>query len=458
MRFSEQLTEIDRLSKLIAERGDFPPDVLKKINYKFRLDWNYYSNSMEGNTLTKEETRGVMMGNLNVENKPLKDVLEMNGHNKVVEEVLLMGKGEKRLSEARIKQIHTGIMYEDDPKMKNLIGVWKTIPNHVINYKNEKFDFASPSEVPDKIHQLLNELNAGIDAIERSDKKAPHPVVLALNFHLEYLNIHPFYDGNGRTARILTNLILISQGLPPLIIKETDKEAYYRYLADIQCYGGNSDLLFSFMAKLLTRSLETILKALNGESIEDPDDLDKEIKLRSKKLSIPDKIRRSPRLTYKVCQLINTELAEKVEQTLYKFEAFFDEIRRYHLVDGFEEQYKKRQRGFGSIVTLLEVSDAPKELKVFGYDVYKNKIDRVDWRWELWGLKGSMVDKYRVDVTVHFSFENYTITVSMDREEISSFSNDYVEIELPFDSAEKQVDIVKRAVWEKIKRDTEEEI
>lgn len=456
MKFSEQLTEIDRLSKLIAERGTFPPDVLKKINYKFRLDWNYYSNKMEGNTLTKEETRGVMMGNLSVRDKPLKDVLEMNGHNKVVEEVLLMGKGEKRLSESRIKQIHTGIMYEDDSEKKNMIGVWKTIPNHVINHKDEKFYFALPSEVPDKIHQLLNELNAGIDAIERGDKKAPHPVELAFNFHLEYLGIHPFYDGNGRTARILTNLILISHGLPPLIIRETDKAAYYSYLGDIQGYGGNKDLLFSFMAKLLIRSLEMILKALNGESIEDPDDIDKEIMLRSKQLSIPEKIRLSPRLVYQICQLLNSELAEEIGLTLNKFEAFFDEIKRYHLVNGLEEQFEKRQTVMGSIVTLLEVPGAPKELKIFGYDVYKKKIEKVSWCWDLWGLKGSRVDRYRVDLTVCFFTERYSVSVSMNREEIGSFDNDYSETELQFDDVARLVDLVKRIAWDKIKEDTAE--
>ena len=114
MSYSEKRKQIDLLQQKIDAHGVLSTEVKKKINYKFRLDWNYYSNSMEGNTLTMDETRSVMVGNINIENKPIKDLLEMTGHDKVITEILRIGKGEIRLSEARIKEIHKGIMHEEN--------------------------------------------------------------------------------------------------------------------------------------------------------------------------------------------------------------------------------------------------------------------------------------------------------------------------------------------------------
>ena len=217
MSYIEKRKEIDELQQKINLLGELNPDVKKKINYKFRLDWNYYSNSMEGNTLTMDETRSVMVGNLTVGGKPIKDVLEMKGHDEVIAEILRIGKGEVRLSEARIRELHKGIMHEEDEAKKKKIGIWKTEPNYIYNYKQERFDFALPAEVSSLMHDLLNKTNAAIDAIVQQKKDAPHPIDVALQFHLQYVVIHPFYDGNGRTARILTNLLLISFGYPPFL-------------------------------------------------------------------------------------------------------------------------------------------------------------------------------------------------------------------------------------------------
>ena len=278
MPLKEKLNRIDELQADIFAAGELSAEVKKRINYKFRLDWNYHSNSMEGNTLTKEETRSVMVGNITVGGKPYKDVAEMRGHDDVVQEILKIGKGEVRLSEKRVKEIHRSIMYEEDPKKRTEIGEWKSKDNYVLNYKGERFDFKPRSEVADEMHSLLNFLNAKIDRLEVG-KEDLHPLVVAAKFHLRFVTTHPFYDGNGRTARLLTNLFLIAQGFPPIIIRTEEKEKYNRYLADIQAYGGSPNLFDEFMADLLIRSQQMVLDAIAGKSIEDPDDIDKEIDL-----------------------------------------------------------------------------------------------------------------------------------------------------------------------------------
>lgn len=249
MSYTDIKHKIDLLKEQIEQHGKLTPDQLSKVNYKFRLEWNFNSNSMEGNTLTINETKSLMIGNVNVHQKSLKDVLEMKGHDAVVEEILKIGKGEVRLSEKRIKDIHKSIMHEDDPNKKRLIGEWKEEGNEIINGKGEKYTFLPRDEVIDAIHDLLNRTNAAIDAVNGNKKNAPHPLDIAFDFHLEYINIHPFYDGNGRTARILSNLILISLGYPPFWITVKERDVYYNYSADIQNHWGSPDLLKEFLAE-----------------------------------------------------------------------------------------------------------------------------------------------------------------------------------------------------------------
>jgi Fic family protein len=328
MSYSEKRKQVDLLQQKIDAHGMLSTEVKKKINYKFRLDWNYYSNSMEGNTLTMDETRSVMVGNINVENKPIKDILEMNGHDKVITEILKVGKGELRISEARIKEIHKGIMHEENENDKKKIGVWKTAPNYIINYKKERFDFVSPAEVPEKMHELLNKTNAAIDLIQKKKKNAPHPLDVALQFHLDYVLIHPFYDGNGRTARLLTNLLLISFGYPPFWVKTNERDAYNQYIADIQGYGGKPDLFFEYTADMIIRSQQIVLDAIAGKEIEEPDDMDKKLALLEQELATIDpneevKKQFDKNVLFEIYDSWFTQLINEVVPAIQKFNKFF---------------------------------------------------------------------------------------------------------------------------------------
>ncbi len=328
MSYTEKRNQIDALQKKINAHGELSAEVKKKINYKFRLDWNYYSNSMEGNTLTMDETRSVMVGNLTVGGKPIKDVLEMKGHDEVINEILRIGKGEARISEARIREIHQGIMHEEDEAKKKKIGGWKTEPNYIYNYKNERFDFALPAEVPARMHDLLNKTNAAIDAIQQNKKDAPHPLDVALQFHLDYVLIHPFYDGNGRTARILTNLLLISFGYPPFWVKTNERSIYNQYIGDIQGYGGNPDLFFEFAAVMILRSQQLVLDAIEGKDISEPADIDKKISLLEKELERVDpneevKVQLNAVYIKEVLHAWVGDLIKKTVPAVQKFNKFF---------------------------------------------------------------------------------------------------------------------------------------
>lgn len=358
MSYTDKLKQVDQLQQKIMAHGALSDAVKKKINYKFRLDWNYYSNRMEGGTLTREETRSVMVGNIDVKGKPIKDVMEMNGHDKVVLDILKIGKGELRIAEKRIKDIHRAIMHEEDAEKAKQIGQWKSQANEIINYKNEKISFTPPADVAEAMHELLNKTNAELDAFF-TNKKSLHPVVIASQFHIGYVTIHPFYDGNGRTARILNNLLLISCGLPPIIIKDAHKQAYYQLLADIQAYGGNPELFYVFICDRIIESQKLVLDAIEGKDIEEPEDIDKKLALLEKELEAIDpneeiKKHFDKNTFTEIFNSWGTELLEKTIPAIQKFNRLFTGMRHWVSI----------QNGLGSVEFVDQpVSEVIEKLK-----------------------------------------------------------------------------------------------
>ena len=287
MELNSILESIEENQKKISSYGKFDDTILKKINYKLRLDWNYNSNRMEGGTLTRAETRSVMVDAIDIKGKPFKDVAEMTGHDKIVLEVLKMSKGELRIAEKRIKEIHRAIMYEEDTEKAAQIGKWKSEPNEIINYKNEKISFTPPSDVAEEVHKLIDRTHAELDKFY-TGKKSKHPIEIAAQFHIDFVSVHPFYDGNGRTTRVLTNILLMACGYPIIVIKEEHKQAYYKLLADIQAYGGKEDLFYGFIAERVLETQQLLIEALEGKEIDEPNDLDKRIALLEKELEAVD--------------------------------------------------------------------------------------------------------------------------------------------------------------------------
>lgn len=336
MIYKEIKNKIDTIKEKIVLHGKLTKEQINKINQKFRLEWNYNSNSMEGNTLTIEETRSVMVGNLDVHQKPIKDVLEMKGHDVVITDILKIGKGELRLSEKRIKEIHAAIMHEENPETKSKIGQWKQQANEIINSKGEKYLFVAPELVPERMHDLLNKTNAAIDAIQSNSKSAPHPIDVALQFHLEYLEIHPFYDGNGRTARILTNLILIALGYTPFWITKSERSIYYNYISDIQGYGGDKEAFYHYVAGLIERSEQMVLDVIEGKDIEEEDDVEKELELLKRQLKTKDEkvVPKSNEVIKELYHNSFRKLFEHLIEKTKKFDEMFVEKRLQSSAEG----------------------------------------------------------------------------------------------------------------------------
>lgn len=272
--------ELDTLRPLTEEAE-------QRIMQKFRLDWNYHSNNLEGNTLTFGETKALLLFNITAQGKPLKDHLEIKGHNEAILWILDLIQKERPLTESFIRELHQLILkesYEVDAitpagqptKKKVNVGVYKTSPNHVETKTGEIFRFATPEETPALMNDLLDWYRKKVEEAQ------VNPILLATEFHYKFIRIHPFDDGNGRTARILMNFILMRFGFPPIIVKTEDKKNYFAALR--QADAGLLEAFVEYMVQNLNHSLDIMIRGAKGESIEEPDDVDKEIALLEQKL------------------------------------------------------------------------------------------------------------------------------------------------------------------------------
>jgi Fic family protein len=274
------LTRIDNLQAQIDALRPINPELVSRIFQKYRLDWNYNSNSIEGNSLNYGETVAFIMEGLTAKGKPLKDHLDIKGHNDAIDFLTDMQRQGSELMERDIRSLHEMILVEPyqskaqtadgQATTKTIqLGVYKSSPNHVVTRTGAVHYYATPEETPAKMHELMEWY--------RENRGSMHPLVLSTLFHHRFVAIHPFDDGNGRMSRLLSNLILMQAGLPPVVVRQDQKSEYYGVLS--QADAGIIDPLLEYFASLLIHSLDIYLKGAQGEDISDINDLDKELAL-----------------------------------------------------------------------------------------------------------------------------------------------------------------------------------
>jgi Fic family protein len=321
------LQRIDRLQKDIDSLRPLDTDTQGRILQRFRIDWNYHSNNIEGNSYNYGETKAFLLHGLTAGGKPLRDSLEIKGHNEVILELEGLVRDEVPVTEHLIRELHKKILggetYEiraeasDGSSTHRTVvpGRYKTQPNHVRTATGEIFYFTEPVGVAGDIQELLEWYRA------EEAKKELHPVTLAAILHYRFVRIHPFDDGNGRMARVLKNLVLMKHGYPVAIIKTEDKENYYRALREAD--GGNHDAFSSYIAQQEVISQELWLRGARGENL---DDIEKEIAIFKAQLIEPklrDKFVRE-RAMKNVVLTIFKPFIVRVTEKLKVFDEFFN--------------------------------------------------------------------------------------------------------------------------------------
>jgi len=287
-----EIKSIDEQKQSIDFHRPFSNELENKIFQKLKLDWNYNSNAIEGNQLSYGETIAFLNFGLTAKGKPFKDHLDIKGHNEAIGFMLQLIKEDRPLSESDIKDLHKIILVEPyfsktiSPEgiefQKEInIGQYKNSPNHVKTVSGDIHYYTNPEEVAFEMNNLL-------EWYRNAEEENLHPIITSAIFHHKFTSIHPFDDGNGRLARILSNFILLKHQYPVIVIKNRDKIQYYSAL-NIADNGVYEDLIKLF-AENISFSFDIMQKAINGENINEADDLDKEIELFVKEYQIEPRI------------------------------------------------------------------------------------------------------------------------------------------------------------------------
>jgi Fic family protein len=326
--------DIDRKQAELDALRPIPPERMAKLNRKLRLDWNYHSNAMEGNTLTYAETRALILHDRYIGNKEGRFYREIEGHDDVIQSLETLVKDDTPLTQALIRQLHKHMLGEPywspavtpdgQDTRKNIIpGEYKTTPNHVLQPNGELFRYAEPLEVNARMTDLLDWYRAETESQEM------HPMEIAALFHYRFILVHPFDDGNGRLARILMNLILMRARYVPAIIRLEDKPQYIDALRHADAANDLAPFV-QLVGQSVLRVLDLMVRGAKGQDIEDPEDFDKRLALIKQKLQNKEVYVEAPdtqKIRINLFDTVLKPLHEQLHATIHKLEDLFTDFR-----------------------------------------------------------------------------------------------------------------------------------
>jgi len=179
----------------LAKLRPLPQAALKRLKSELAIEWTYNSNAIEGNTLTLQETRMVLEQGVTVKGKNLREHFEAKNHEKAIRFVEELARPGYTLSQRDILTVH-GLVLENIET--EFAGRFRNGQVRILGA-----NFIPPNFI--RIHELVKKL---VEYVNRNPDKLD-PVTLVATFHHRFVWIHPFFDGNGRTARLLMNLMLM---------------------------------------------------------------------------------------------------------------------------------------------------------------------------------------------------------------------------------------------------------
>ena len=247
MSYQNRIKDVDDLKKKIDQFRPIPQNALKQIKEYYRIGLTYSSNAIEGNTLTETETKIVLEDGLTIAGKPLRDHYEASGHSEAFDKLLDLSQN-TTISEPDILEIHRLFYYRINA---DNAGRYRNIPVIITGT-----DYLPPP--PSKVPELMQNLILNID----QTRKTAHPIELAATAHLNLVGIHPFVDGNGRTARLLMNLVLFQEGHVITIIPPILRGDYISLIKEIQTTNKDPRSFTNFISCMVYESTKDYLRLL----------------------------------------------------------------------------------------------------------------------------------------------------------------------------------------------------
>ncbi|MCP9752876.1 Fic family protein [Ferruginibacter sp. HRS2-29] len=398
--------KIEELFGILEALRPLTPEQQEKVDKKFRLEFNYNSNHLEGNTLTYGETELLLIFDDTKGNHTLREYEEMKAHDVAYQLIEEWAKDkEVPLSEHHIKNLNKIILVRpywkdaltsdgQNTRRQIKVGNYKEYPNSVRLANGEMFHYTSPTNTPIEMQELIEWY--------RSEESVLHPITLAAMLHYKFVRIHPFDDGNGRISRLLVNYVLLKNNYPPIVIKSDDKNNYLKalHLADI----GEYDSFIDYIAEQAAWSLSICIKAGRGESIDEKDDLDKEIILLKRQLqgenilNIPvSKKAISEALTKNIIPLCDTAENKLLEVR----EFFFRDTRNISFTFNKGNGLTYREHNWDNISEQWNYNRKDDE---------KVMLLQINYNYELSGFKKSLqANSFWVGFEINFNEFNYII-------------------------------------------------
>ena len=223
-------------------------EILEKINKAFDIDFTYNSTTIEGNTLTLIETKAVLEDKISIGGKSLREIYEVTNNDNAFNYVKETIQNNEMLTEDKIKDIHEIVT-------KNIFqgGI----------YRSTDVSISGASFMPPTPNDMYNQLKFFYDDLKRNNEEMD-PIELSAWTHAEFVRIHPFSDGNGRTARLIMNYQLMKNALLPINIKVEDRLEYYNVL---DAYAVKKDLkpFINLISDLEEKRLDEINLIINQQ-------------------------------------------------------------------------------------------------------------------------------------------------------------------------------------------------
>ncbi len=241
------IRRIEDKKKIIDSHRPLPSSIVNRLRDELNLEWNFNSNAIEGNTLSLIETKVILEDGITIGGKTLREHFEVINHKKAIDEVYNLAHKDYKLRPIDILSLHGLVLENIDTQIAG------RIRNGNVRIVGAQFTPPKASIVSDLFDEIIVFVNDKASSL--------NPIILATVFHHWFVWVHPFFDGNGRTTRLVMNLILMKYGYPPAIILTNDRKKYYEALR--QADDGKYNKLILLIAQAVERSLNMYVSALN---------------------------------------------------------------------------------------------------------------------------------------------------------------------------------------------------
>jgi len=236
--------------KALDNLRPLPPQLVKKLWEQMQIEFTYNSNAIEGNTLSLRETQLVIQEGITVRGKSLREHLEARNHPDAINYVEKLAQRGTTIKQEDILKVHALLMHGIDDQNAG-------------KYRTGQVRVAGATFMPppaEKIQKMISEL---LQTLSQNPDEL-RPIELAAFFHHKLVYIHPFLDGNGRTARLIMNVTLMRSGYPFTVLLKVDRPKYLRALSEAD--NGNLIPFANFIANCVERSLDIYLLAFEKEA------------------------------------------------------------------------------------------------------------------------------------------------------------------------------------------------